>query len=635
MSVKSDWGLSRNRAVDVIIPYYSSIEYVPACIDSILWQKDVQTVIHLVNDCSPEDDRMLIDKYGSLENIRWYRTRKNVGPYQICNALIAEMETDYFALMGSDDLSLPSRLKISIDTMLAERTEVFFATMENFLSPEKQYTSHDVDYVSEKPFYVSSMNGVLVNGTMVISRSTFEYVNGFENVFCGGDTEFAERLKKSGVKISISPQCVALRRIHGRNLSRYDGTHGLHSPERKKIAREWDARFKLWRHDFDRKQYGGLGKVGDILETRIGKSTKVWSTVNLCDGATIGKDCVLGQGVYVGGRAVIGDRARVQNSVFIPDGVTIGDDVFIGPNCTFTNDKYPPSRGKHWQFTRVSNGASIGAASVILPGITIGSNSVIGAGSVVTKDVRDNSTGWGNPYREKTRIDVNVGLATFPPRFHALLETIESLHDQVDHIHICLNEYKEIPGELQRFPKVNCTIPDIDLSDLGKFLQLPNVKGYFFTCDDDLIYPEDYVSSTITQLRKYGGAVSYLGRVLPSGRKCTSYYRDTAEYYHCLKEVKEDHRVHVVGTGVMCFHTDSIDFRYGDHKESGMADIQFGIYAARNAIQLTALKHPKDWIKHTAKIDLSETIYSRNKDNDSLYTDAINQIDWSEICVTP
>lgn len=634
MDTRPGFCVEQNRIVDVFIPYHSSLEYVPACIDSILWQKNIKVIIHLVNDCSEEDDRFLIERYGALDNIRWYRTKRNVGPFQICNALIAKMETDYFAMMGSDDISLPSRLSLSMDTLQAEQTEAFFATMENFLTPVKDHVQHNIEYVEGRSDYKSSSTGVLVNGTMVISKSAFERLNGYENVFCGSDTEFAERLKKSGIKISVSSQNVGLRRIHGENLSRREGPHGINSPERRRIAEEWKARFKLWRQEFDINNYGGLNTVGDILETTIGKSTKIWSAVSICNGATIGEDCVLGQGVYVGGNAVVGDRVRVQNSVFIPDGVTIGDDVFIAPNCTFTNDKYPPSRGKHWRPIKVCNGASIGAASVILPGVTIGANSVIGAGSVVTKDVDANTTGWGNPYREKSRIGVTVGIATYPPRLESLLETIESLQDQVDTIHVCLNEYNALPTELLRYPKVVCTIPDHNLSDLGKFLQLPNVEGYFFSCDDDLIYPNDYVASTITQLRKYGGVVSYLGRVLPTGRKCNSYYKDAVEYYHCLKEVKEDHRVHVVGTGVMCFHTDTVNFEYSHLRTVGIADIQFGLYAARNNIKLTSLKHKAGWIKHTDKINLADTIYSKNKNNDSLATNAVNQVEWDELCVT-
>jgi acetyltransferase-like isoleucine patch superfamily enzyme len=97
---------------------------------------------------------------------------------------------------------------------------------------------------------------------------------------------------------------------------------------------------------------------------------------------------------------VIGDNCKIKAFVFIPTGVTIEDDVFIGPNVTFTNDKYPKTRGV-WELLeiRIKKGASIGANAIILPGLTIGEYALVGAGSVVTKDVPDYATVSGSPAR--------------------------------------------------------------------------------------------------------------------------------------------------------------------------------------------------------------------------------------------
>jgi acetyltransferase-like isoleucine patch superfamily enzyme len=111
----------------------------------------------------------------------------------------------------------------------------------------------------------------------------------------------------------------------------------------------------------------------------------------------VGDDCVIHAPVWIGHGVVIGDRCRVQAFAFIPSGVMIGNDVFIGPSVTFTNDKHPPS--VNWLPTVVCNGASIGAGAVILPGIVIGERAVIGAGSVVTRDVPPHTTVMGNPAR--------------------------------------------------------------------------------------------------------------------------------------------------------------------------------------------------------------------------------------------
>ena len=104
--------------------------------------------------------------------------------------------------------------------------------------------------------------------------------------------------------------------------------------------------------------------------------------------------------IFVGSKVKIGENCKIQPYAFIPDGVTIEDNVFVGPHVCFTNDKYPPSNGRGWAETLVKNGASIGAGSIILPGITIGENTRIGAGSVVTKNIPSGETWCGNPAKK-------------------------------------------------------------------------------------------------------------------------------------------------------------------------------------------------------------------------------------------
>jgi len=140
-------------------------------------------------------------------------------------------------------------------------------------------------------------------------------------------------------------------------------------------------------------------KYSITKEVEVGEGTKIYDHVNLYK-CKIGRNCKIEPYVYIEGGVVIGDNCKIKPFVFIPTGVTIEDDVFIGPNVTFTNDKYPKAHGE-WKLleTRVKRGASIGANSVILPGITIGENALIGAGSVVTKDVPDHALVTGNPGR--------------------------------------------------------------------------------------------------------------------------------------------------------------------------------------------------------------------------------------------
>jgi len=143
----------------------------------------------------------------------------------------------------------------------------------------------------------------------------------------------------------------------------------------------------------------GSSKYSVIRDVEVGEGTKIYDHVNLYR-CKIGKNCKIEPFVYIEGGVVIGDNCKIKPFVFIPTGVTIESDVFIGPNVAFTNDKYPRARGD-WKLlqTRVKRGASIGANSVILPGVTIGEKALVGAGSVVTSDVPDNAVLAGNPAR--------------------------------------------------------------------------------------------------------------------------------------------------------------------------------------------------------------------------------------------
>lgn len=138
-------------------------------------------------------------------------------------------------------------------------------------------------------------------------------------------------------------------------------------------------------------------KYSFLKEADIGEGSVVHDQVNLYK-CKIGKNCKIDAFVYVEEGVVIGDNCKIRPFVFIPRGVTIEDDVFVGPNVSFTNDKYPKVKGD-WKLltTVVRRGASIGANSVVLPGVMIGEDALIGAGSVVTKDVPSNTIVTGNP----------------------------------------------------------------------------------------------------------------------------------------------------------------------------------------------------------------------------------------------
>lgn len=141
----------------------------------------------------------------------------------------------------------------------------------------------------------------------------------------------------------------------------------------------------------------------------IGVGTRIWHEAQVREGASIGEDCIVGKGVYIDFGVQIGDAVKIQNRASIYHGTTIEDGVFIGPHVVFTNDMRPrainpdgtPKSDDDWEVgeTTVRYGASIGAGSVILPGRSIGRFALVGAGSVVTKDVPDHAIVVGNPAR--------------------------------------------------------------------------------------------------------------------------------------------------------------------------------------------------------------------------------------------
>lgn len=134
----------------------------------------------------------------------------------------------------------------------------------------------------------------------------------------------------------------------------------------------------------------------------IGEGTKIWHFSHVMSGAQIGEKCSIGQNVNIGSRAVIGNGVKIQNNVSIYDDVIIEDDVFCGPSCVFTNVINPRAfveRKSEYKKTIIKKGASIGANATIVCGVTVGEYALIGAGSVVTKDVPPYALIYGTPAR--------------------------------------------------------------------------------------------------------------------------------------------------------------------------------------------------------------------------------------------
>lgn len=139
--------------------------------------------------------------------------------------------------------------------------------------------------------------------------------------------------------------------------------------------------------------------LSDVQSKNIGEDTFVWQFSIVLKGAVIGKRCNINCSVLIENDVSIGDDVTIKPGVQIWDGVTIGNKVMVGPNVTFTNDRIPISKNKEYknEKTIINEAASIGANSTILCGIEIGTKSLIGAGSVLTKSTQPYTVWYGNP----------------------------------------------------------------------------------------------------------------------------------------------------------------------------------------------------------------------------------------------
>lgn len=136
----------------------------------------------------------------------------------------------------------------------------------------------------------------------------------------------------------------------------------------------------------------------------IGKGTKIWHFSHIMRDSVIGENCNIGQNVVISPDVVLGNNVKIQNNVSVYTGVVCEDDVFLGPSCVFTNVINPRShvsRKDEYRKTLLKKGCSIGANSTVVCGHTVGKYALVGAGSVVTKDVPDYALVMGNPARVK------------------------------------------------------------------------------------------------------------------------------------------------------------------------------------------------------------------------------------------
>jgi len=137
-----------------------------------------------------------------------------------------------------------------------------------------------------------------------------------------------------------------------------------------------------------------------LVETdRVGPGTRIWAFTHLLEGCSVGMGCNICDHVFIEGGVTVGDNVTIKCGVHLWEGIHVENNVFIGPNATFTNDVYPRSKSypESRPQTLIREGASIGAGAVLVAPVTIGRCAMVGAGAVVTKNVKDFQLVYGNP----------------------------------------------------------------------------------------------------------------------------------------------------------------------------------------------------------------------------------------------
>jgi hypothetical protein len=201
---------------------------------------------------------------------------------------------------------------------------------------------------------------------------------------------------------------------------------------------------------------------------------------------------------------------------------------------------------------------------------------------------------------------IACGIATVPNRESMLLRVIESIIPQVNVLYIALNNYPEIPDSLRDNPKIHCELCDNTLGDSAKFLHVNDPDGYYFSIDDDLLYPKGYVQYMISKIEQYKCIVTLHGRVWRT-RPIPSVKRGFSLNYHCLHTYNYDVELDIGGSGVMAFHTSFFKPDVREHLKSCMADVWIAKQAHEKGVKIMGVAHTNTYLRY---LNPQETIWN-------------------------
>lgn len=220
---------------------------------------------------------------------------------------------------------------------------------------------------------------------------------------------------------------------------------------------------------------------------------------------------------------------------------------------------------------------------------------------------------------------VTGNIATMPSRERQLKEMLSSIEGQFDEVRVCLNGYASVPHWLRMRHNVTPIIPPHDLTDNGKYYALDQIDEHeiYFTLDDDIVYPPDYVPRTLANLDKYGCIITYHGRLLCG--KGLRYYKDH-QFYGCLNGQDEDIEYDVAGTGVTAFSTEYFWPRgLSMHPDQRMSDLLFSLAAARAGKTIGGCSRSEGWFK-LLDVDGSSIWYDLHSKTNERHTELADEI---------
>jgi len=226
---------------------------------------------------------------------------------------------------------------------------------------------------------------------------------------------------------------------------------------------------------------------------------------------------------------------------------------------------------------------------------------------------------------------VVASMATIPSRVNACEDAIGSILPQVDMLYVYLNSFRGVPAFLKhhKITTLRSQYLGGDLGDAGKFYGASNFEGYHFTMDDDIIYPVDYCKCMIEAIEKYQRkcVVTCHGRRI-TDFPITSYYHGNFETFKYTGGQYKDMFIHIPGTGVMAYHTDTFRFDIKMFRASNMADIWAAKELQAAGVPIVSIKRLTGWIKESRKTDSRHSIYSFCNRNDILQTSEVNSMRW-------